>query len=623
MPEQNLQPQVPCLPESAPFSPEQRAYLNGFLAGLFSRAPAPASPPASSPSVETLTPLSILFGSQTGNAENLAKRIAREAGKRGFAPTVQDLAKFPVAQLASEKRLLIITSTYGDGDPPDNAKPFWDFVSGATAPKLGEMRFSICALGDSNYPKFCAFGKDLDSRLESLSAQRAHPRADCDVEFEEPFAKWLNAALSALAAASSTSPSDSTVLQFNSSIVQQFNSSTVPRFNDSTVQCSDAPTLPRSNAPSPAFTRTNPFLASPFTSRNLNCAGSQKETMHFEITLDDPDLSYEAGDTLGVIPSNCPQLVEDILAALKFSGDEAVLGANGTEVALREALLRQYEITKIPQPFLQAMAERSGDQLLKALTAPGVNGELTKFLWGREIIDLLLAHPAAKFAPKEFVGLLKKLQPRLYSISSSPKAHPGEAHLTVSIVRYESLARKRKGVCSTFLADRRGLPVPVFVHRNKNFRPPLLGDAPMIMVGPGTGIAPFRAFLEERRACGAKGRNWLFFGDQRAATDFLYRDEVETMLREGTLHRLDVAFSRDQTEKVYVQHRMREHAKEMFAWLEAGAHFYVCGDATRMAKDVDAALREIVQANRQCTPEEAAEYVNRLKSEGRYQRDVY
>jgi len=326
-----------------------------------------------------------------------------------------------------------------------------------------------------------------------------------------------------------------------------------------------------------------------------------------------------------VIPSNCPELVEDILTALKLSGDETAPGHAGVVVTLREALLRYYEIAKIPQPFLQAMAERSGDGLLKTLTAPGVNGELTKFLWGREIIDLLLAHPVVRFSAVEFVGLLKKLQPRFYSISSSPKAHPGQVHLTVNIVRYESLSRKRKGVCSTFLADRMlpGAPVPVFVQKNEKFRPPLCKDAPTIMVGPGTGIAPFRAFLEERQAVGAKGRNWLFFGDQHASTDFLYRDELERMLRDGVLHQLDVAFSRDGAEKVYVQHRMRDQAKEILAWLEAGAHFYVCGDASRMAKDVDATLHEIVQTSMECTAEQAAEYVNRLKSEGRYQRDVY
>jgi len=336
-------------------------------------------------------------------------------------------------------------------------------------------------------------------------------------------------------------------------------------------------------------------------------------------------LAYEAGDALGVFPTNCPDLAKEILAALRCSGEETVPGRDGGEVSLFEALLQDFEITRIPHSFISAIAERSGDEALQKLAAPDANGELSTFLRGREIIDLLHACRSVRLAPAEFTALLKKLQPRLYSISSSPKAHPGEVHLTVSVVRYESLERKRKGVCSTFLADRvpAAASVPVFVHSNKNFRPPPDGKIPMIMVGPGTGIAPFRAFLEERRVTGATGKNWLFFGDQRAATDFMYRDELETMLRDGTLTRLDTAFSRDQAEKSYVQHRIRENATELFAWLQAGAHFYVCGDASHMAKDVDATLHEIIQTAGGLTPDRASEYVERLKAEKRYQRDVY
>jgi sulfite reductase (NADPH) flavoprotein alpha-component len=599
MDQKEQQSLVPCLPENAPFSAEQRAYLNGFLAGIFSRTPAPAGAAQSSASAEALVPLSIVFGSQTGSAENLAKRIAKEAGRRGFAPTVHDLASYPTAQLASEERLLIITSTYGDGEPPDNAKAFWSFLSSPSAPKLSQTRFTVCALGDSNYPKFCGFGKDVDLRLEALGASRLHPRVDCDLDFEEPFAKWLNEALAQIKSQSAGQP-------------------------QSKIEAA-APAAEIPSQDSAKYSRTNPFPAALVANRPLNAPGSGKDTRHFEMDLDGSGLSYEAGDVLGVIPTNCPELVEDILAALKCSGNEMVPGRDGAEAPLRETLLRHYEITKVAQPFLAAMAERSGDEALKKLASPGANGALAEFLYGREMVDLLLAHPSAKFGPKEFVALLKKLQPRLYSISSSPKANPGRVHLTVNVVRYDSLARKRKGVCSTFLADRveHAKLVPVFVHANKNFRPPANGETPMIMVGPGTGIAPFRAFLQERRATGAKGRNWLFYGDQRAATDFMYRDELESMQREGALTRLDTAFSRDQAEKIYVQDRMRENAKELFAWLEDGAHFYVCGDAKRMAKDVDAALHEVVRVGSGCTAEQSAEYVSRLKKEKRYQRDVY
>ena len=326
-----------------------------------------------------------------------------------------------------------------------------------------------------------------------------------------------------------------------------------------------------------------------------------------------------------MFPTNCPELVDEIIRTLGCLPTDSVPGSDGRTMSLHAALLSHYDITKISSRFLQSLATRSGDGELLKLTSPGVNGELAKFLWGREIIDLLLAFPAVKWVPEEFVKLLKKLQPRLYSISSSPKAHSGQVHLTTTIVRYESLGRARQGVCSTFLAERvaPAAPVPVFIHSNKAFRPPSNPDVSMIMVGPGTGIAPFRAFLEERRATGAKGRNWLFFGDQHQATDFLYREELERFHRNGRLTRLDTAFSRDQAEKVYVQNRMLEHAHEIFAWLEEGAHFYVCGDAKRMAKDVDIALHQVIVRGSGKSESETAEYVSRLKSERRYQRDVY
>jgi sulfite reductase (NADPH) flavoprotein alpha-component len=501
-----------------------------------------------------------------------------------------------VAQLASEERLLVITSTYGDGEPPDGARGFWKFLNDEHAPKLARAKFSVCALGDTNYPQFCAFGKEVDRRLESLGAARTYERVDCDVDFEEPFAKWLNLALNS------------------------FSSGAQPTVVEVTTPA------PGPESPIPkSHNRDRPFPAPLLTNRLLNGQGSDKDTRHFELDVNGAGPAYEAGDALGVVPTNCPELVEDVLRALRFTGEEPAAGRDEKSVPLREALLRHYEITKIPHSLLAVVAEKSGDDLLKKLTAPGVNGELKEFLRGRETIDLLLQHPKARFTPEEFLALLKRLQPRLYSISSSPKAHPGHVHLTVSVVRYQSHSRHRKGVCSTFLADRvpSGQPVPVFVHQNKKFRPPADGAKPMIMVGPGTGIAPFRAFLEERRATAAKGRNWLFFGDQRSATDFMYREELESMVGEGTLHRLDTAFSRDQAEKIYVQHRMQEHARELFAWLEEGAGFYVCGDAGRMAKDVEAMLLEVIQTAGGRTPEQAAEYLARLRAENRYQRDVY
>ncbi len=589
---------IPQLPESAPFTPEQRAYLNGYLAGLFSYVPVPAT--VASPGAATakpLQPLAIFFGTQTGTAEKLAKRVSKEAGKHGFAPTIHDLAKYPFNQLASEQNVLVLTSTYGDGEPPDTAKSFWEALAADTAPKLATMRYSVLALGDTNYARFCQFGKDVDMRLETLGAKRIQPRTDCDVDYEEPFAKWLASTLPALAEANGPISAATAVSATSTSDVSEEEGS--------------------------KWTKSNPFPAKLVTNRRLNGQGSGKDVRHFEIALEGSDLTYEVGDALGVTPTNDSTVVSELVTALGFSGDEEVPGKDGKPLSIRSALLGHYDITRIPRPFLAAVAERSGDDLLKQLTAPTANGELGKFLFGRETIDLLLAHPKARFSPTEFVALLKKLQPRLYSISSSLKAHPGQVHLTVGVVRYESLGRKRAGVCSTFLAERAdAAAVPVFVHQNTGFRPPA-SDKPLIMVGPGTGIAPFRAYLEERKATGAKGRNWLFFGDQKSTTDFLYQDEISAMQKDGLLNRLDLAWSRDQTEKVYVQQRMLENAKELFAWLEDGAGFYVCGDASRMAKDVDLALHQVVEKAGGKTAEQAADYIKKLKSEKRYQRDVY
>lgn len=589
---------VPVLPESAPFTVEQRAYLNGFLAGLFSRASATPGPQGAAAPPRALEPVTILFGSQTGTAEKLAKRLAKEAGKRGFAPTLFEMANYPTAQLAAERNLLVVASTYGDGEPPDNAKGFARFLEGEAAPRLTTTRFTVCALGDSNYPQFCAFGKRLDQRFEALGAHRVAPRADCDVEFDRPFLAWMSAALNALA------PGEVAVQEAGSG---------------------DKRAPEPLEEPEETFGRDRPFPAALVLNRRLNLEGSTKDTRHLSFSLADSGLTYETGDALGVMPANCPRLVTELLAALGCTGEEAVQIAPGVQGSLRHALASHCDITRIPLDLLRAVATRTQDPNLVRVAAPEANGELTRFLHGREVIDLLLAHPEVRFSPAQFTALLKPLRPRLYSIASSPKAHPGEVHLCVGVVRYESLGRARLGVCSTFLADRLAANAcaPVYIHANPNFRLPADTGRPVIMVGPGTGIAPFRAFLEERRAVGARGQNWLFFGDQRAATDYLFREEIEAMHAEGTLHRLELAFSRDQAEKVYVQHRMLAHARELFAWLEAGAHFYVCGDAGRMAKDVDGALKQIVQSGGGRTLAQATEYVQELERQKRYVRDVY
>ncbi len=576
---------VPYLPDNAPFSAEQRAWLNGFFAGLFSRSSSATAPTAAAPA---LAPLTILFGSQTGTCEGLAKRAAKEAGKRNFAPTVLDMAACDATSLSTEKNLLVIVSTYGDGEPPDSAKGLHSQLAAGDV-RLADLRYSVCALGDTNYTQFCKCGVDFDAYFEKAGAARVSPRVDCDVEYEEKFSAWLSTALSAFGPA-------------------------------------PAPPAPALSTPPPAdphaspsgYSRARPFASLLLTSRNLNGPGSAKQVHHVEFDLADSGLVYEAGDALGVMPHNCPALVSEVLACLGCDGEEAVPAPDGSSTSLRRALTELYDLGK-PTPELLALFPATVPASQAASASPAL-------AMPHHVIDVLLARADLKPAPVDFVRALKKIQPRLYSISSSPRAHAGQVHLTVGAVRYDLNGRPRKGLCSTFLADRAAPGtgrVGIFVHANKAFRPPANGETPMIMIGPGTGIAPFRAFLHERKATGAKGKNWLFFGDQRAATDFLYRDELSALAADGTLTRLDTAFSRDQQEKIYVQTRMLEQAAEFYAWLEAGAHVYVCGDASRMAKDVDAALHKIIEAAGQKSAADAAAYVQALKAAKRYCRDVY
>lgn len=574
---------VPTLPESAPFTPEQRAWLNGFLAGVFNRVPAgniPDRQSRGSSHQAALQPLTILFGTQTGTAESLARRAAKEAGKRGFAPTVIDVAQTDAQRLAAEKNVLMIVSTYGEGEPPDSARALHDALGGE-ATTLEGVRYSVCALGDTNYALFCQCGKDFDARLEKHGASRIAARVDCDVDFEEPFSRWLESALGAL------------------SVVADAPASAEARSYEP-----DASSLPR-----PAeYSRNHPFPAPLLAMRPLSRPGSAKEVNHVEFSLEGSGLTYEAGDALGVLPRNCPDLVSEILAALDSDGEEPVPTAAG-ELPLRTALLQHYDLGKPAAALLEALG------LAQSSTPP------------LDVLDALRGGQRARSkSVTHYVTFFRKLQPRLYSISSGPSACPGQVHLTIGAVRYQAGGRDRKGVCSTFLPDlcAPGVStVPVFVHANRNFRLPASDDVPVIMIGPGTGIAPFRAFLQERRARGASGRNWLFFGDQHRASDFLYEEELTDLQSAGFLHRLDLAWSRDGEEKIYVQQRLLEQADEIFGWLEQGAHLCVCGDASRMARDVHAALLEVVSRAGRRTPDEAAAYVQSLTATKRYQRDVY
>ena len=577
-------------------------WLNGFLAGFFSDASGAQATLAAAAPAAPKAPLLLLYGSQTGTAEGLAKKTAKEAEARGFAPRVVSLEKYDSVQWATESNVIVITSTYGDGEPPDAAQGFWGWLKSDAAPRLEHVRYSVLALGDTNYAEFCAFGKNCDERLAALGAQRVHERKDCDVDYEGPAKEWTEGVFARLA---------------------EVVGAATPALSPAPAGGSGELEAPAPASAESAYGKKRPFPAPLLKNVRLSREGSAKDVRHFEIGLAGSGLIYEVGDALGIYPSNCPQYVTDLLGVLGLDGEEAV-NAGGAEMPLRLALTHQFDITKPSNDLLAAVARRSPGSDLAALVAPERKDDLKKWLYGREVIDVLqqLAQP---FAPAEFATLLKKLAPRLYSISSSLKAHPEEVHLTVGAVRYEAHGRMRKGVASTFLADLVGDSgrAPVFVQPSHGFKPPTNGETPMIMVGPGTGIAPFRAFLEERRALGAPGRNWLFFGDQKRVTDYLYEETLEGWKQDGFLTRLDLAFSRDQAEKMYVQTRMIEAASELWSWLEAGAHFYVCGDASRMAKDVDAALHTIIEKAGGKSADDAKAYVAKLKTDKRYQRDVY
>ena len=571
------------VPDDAPFTPEQREWLGGFLSEMLDEAPIGATE-EEGPGL----PVTILVGSQTGNAESCAKKMAKDLGRGRFETEVVDMGQYDSSRLAGEKNLLVITSTYGDGEPPDNAADLYEFIQSDKAPEMKGVRFSVLSLGDTEYPDFCKCGIDFDNRLEALGAERFYQRVDCDVDYDEPFAAWRKGVFESLGGADSIAATDS----------------------------GEEETVP--------YGKKNPFWSPILRNYNLNTESAEKETHHIELSLEGSGMDYVVGDALGVFPVNSAAQVDEILESLPFNTKEEVPVPGGGEGPLREALMTGYDIRSLTPKLLQAWQERSGSPYLRSVVESGDRKVMNDFCWGRELIDLVTEYPADFSDGEEFVTVLKKLQPRLYSISSSPNAHPGEVHLTIAIVRYHSHGRERGGVCSTFLADRaEGIQPGAFVHHNKAFRLVEDDNAPIIMVGPGTGVAPFRAFLEERRVRGSTGKNWLLFGNPHRETDFLYEEEFVSMQEDGILTRLDLAFSRDQKEKIYVQHRMEEEGAEMWKWLEAGACLYVCGDASRMAKDVDASLHQIVEKHGGKSEDEAKSYVKNLKKEKRYQRDVY
>ncbi len=585
------------LPRTAPFgdqerahldaalgaaTPIQRAWLTGFLAGLDAAAGQPAAAvaaPASPP--KAAEPLTILFASESGNSEKLASDVSKLARKQGFKPKVVDFADLDLATLPKAGKLIAIAATWGEGEPPARAVRAYGDLMGEAAPRLEGVQFGVLALGDTSYAEFCAIGKALDARFEALGAKRAYDRADLDLDFDKPAAEWIKGALKALAPAESAA--DNVVaVDFRAGAEDE----------DGEVS-------------------REPAVAEVIDHVNLNSSRSDKETIHLALEFEDGAPAYEPGDSLEIFPENDPQLVDEILRATGLSGDEG----------LRKALLAERDITTLSATTVERFAKATGHADAQKFVE---SDEVKAWIEGRHLIDLIERFPAALTA-EHLNTVTRPLPPRAYSIASSRKEVGDEVHLTIAAVRYETHGRARAGVASVHVADRikNGAKLRVRVKPNKHFRLPSDGATDIIMVGPGTGIAPFRAFVQERRATEAPGRSWLFFGDRHFTHDFLYQLEWQDALEDGSLTKIDVAFSRDQPEKIYVQDRIDQHAAEVVAWLDGGAHFYVCGDAKNMARDVRAAVVRAFESVKGLSHSDAEAHVASLERAKRYQQDVY
>ena len=574
-------------------NPIQQAWVSGYLAAAAQLAGQGAGPVAVTQQTEAAT-LTILFASQTGNAKGVASKITAAAESQGLSVVLQDIASYKTNALAKEKYLIIVTSTYGEGEPPEAAVSFHKFLFGKKAPQLPELRYAVLGLGDSSYDLFCQTAIDFDSKLAALGAQRLHPAALLDVDYETQASEWQQQALAQFAP----------LLQAASAVTA-------------------APVLAAGaldSHHSSLYHKQHPFAAELLVNQKITGRHSTKDVRHIEISLADSGLTYQPGDALGVYFQNDPAVVSAILAATGIDANSTVQW-DGNEQQVAQLLTEQLELTQSYPSFVEKYAAATGNAKLQQLGSD--KAAMREFLAQHQTADVILQHPGTLSA-QQLVDSLRKQQPRLYSIASSQAEVGEEVHLTVGVVRFDAFGQPHLGGASGFLAERlaEGQQVKVFVEHNDNFRLPN-HDTPVIMIGPGTGIAPFRAFLQERDSAGATGQNWLFFGNPHFTQDFLYQVELQDYLKRGVLSKLDVAFSRDQAQKVYVQDKLLAKGAEVWSWLQQGAHLYICGDGSKMAKDVHQALLHIGQTYGGLSSEAAADYFEQLRETKRYQKDVY
>lgn len=569
---------------------QQLTWVSGYLAGLAQAGQGAAIVPQTQSTAQAT--LTILYGSQTGNAKGVASEYLQQAQAAGLQANLVNMADYKPRQIKNETHVLVVVSTHGEGDAPDDAIELHEFIGSKKAPKLDNLHFAVIGLGDSSYEFFCQTGKDFEKRLSDLGAKPICDRLDCDVDYDDAVAVWTK--------------------QLTDLIQPQLTASAAPSLGA---------VAPVTAGAASQYSKKNPFSASLVESLKITGRDSVKDIRHIELSLEDSGLTYQPGDALGVWFTNDADMVSDLIQLLGLDASEEVSVSNQTHT-LATALIEHLELTQSYPKFVEAYAAVAGSDVLNALLED--KAALRAFLAERQIIDIVREFPA-KLSAQQLVDGLRGITPRLYSIASSQAEVEDEVHLTVALVEYDAHGQPHTGGASGFLSKRvqEGEPVKVFIEHNDNFRLPQNGDTPVIMVGPGTGIAPFRAFMQERQAQDAQGKNWLFFGNPNFTQDFLYQTEWQSLVKDKVLDKITLAFSRDQAEKIYVQHRLRQHGKEVFEWLEQGAHFYVCGDAERMAKDVEQALIDIVAEHGAKSQQQAEEYISELRKAKRYQKDVY